>query len=454
MNLKTIFTAILFFLSIVLINAQSPEILARSAMLNAEESYKNGEYKECYDYLAVAEKNLGKTNSAIQYLKIKTFMVLASYDQYNKDLWLSVDRELKSFFEVTPDNSYVPEKYEEMLLAVSKVKKYISEADEGKARETQNKIDKYTAIINTDPTNIKAYSRRASLLFSKEDYTSAIQDYNKIIGIDKKNVDAFIRRAEAKYYLFDYQGAIQDYSKAVELNPSDASLYQNRGVAKSYLKDYQGAIQDYSKAIELNPSSPDLYQNRGAAKSYLKDYQGAIQDYSKAIELNPGNADLYLNRIYSKKELKDYDGIIKDYSKIIELYPDYTDGYYERGKIYQLQLKNIPAAKKDFEYVIKLNSDSIYIAFSYYFMGNKEKAISIFKEMLRRVGNNINEKCVIYYSQARLFSLDGNKSEAIKLLNSVVLLRGTDYYGFGTEDDFDNIRNSPEFIEIINKFKK
>ena len=136
MNLKAICTSILIFGSILLVSGQSKEILARSAMLNAEESYNNGNYSECQNYLKDAEANLDKTNSAIQYLKVKSWMAMGTKDQYNKDIWSKADAELKRFFELTTENSYVPEKYDEMLLSLSKIKKYIAEAEERK-RESQ-----------------------------------------------------------------------------------------------------------------------------------------------------------------------------------------------------------------------------------------------------------------------------------------------------------------------------
>lgn len=109
-------------------------------MLNAEESYNNGNYSECQNYLKDAEANLGKTNSAIQYLKVKSLMGMGSKDQYNKDIWFKADAELKRFFEVTSENNYVPEKYEEMLLAVSNIKKFNEETDAVEEIERLNKL--------------------------------------------------------------------------------------------------------------------------------------------------------------------------------------------------------------------------------------------------------------------------------------------------------------------------
>jgi formylglycine-generating enzyme required for sulfatase activity len=125
MKLKPIFLTLLLLSSVTLIQAQSKDILAKSAMLNADEAYGNKNYQECLSYLNDAVVNLGKTNSRIQHLKVKALMALGNSDQYNKALWLQADTALNKFFQVTPENGYDQEKYDEMLMAVGKVKKSI-----------------------------------------------------------------------------------------------------------------------------------------------------------------------------------------------------------------------------------------------------------------------------------------------------------------------------------------
>ena len=142
MNLKAIFSAILFFWSITLVNAQSKDILAKSAMLNADEAYANGQYSECLGFLKDAETNLGATNSRIQYLKVKSVMAMGTNDQYNKTIWSQAEAELKLFFEVTPENGYVPEKYDEMIMAVGKVKNNITQINEKEASEIARAAEK------------------------------------------------------------------------------------------------------------------------------------------------------------------------------------------------------------------------------------------------------------------------------------------------------------------------
>ena len=157
MKPKTIFTAILLLCSITFVQAQSKDILAKSAMLNADEAYSNGNYSKCLTYLNDVVTNLGKTNSRVQYLKVKAIMGLGSSDQFNKVIWLKADTAIKQFFEVTTENSYAPEKYDEMLMAVGKLKEYIAaiEKDEQLDEQRFKSIERGTFTDSRDGKTYK-----------------------------------------------------------------------------------------------------------------------------------------------------------------------------------------------------------------------------------------------------------------------------------------------------------
>ena len=184
-------------------------------------------------------------------------MVLATDEEFQqpKQSWIYAEEELKMFFKVTPENGYVPEKYDEMVLALGKVKKNIAEADEVR-------IAKCDAAIEKDPTDWGAYLGRANAKADMKDYQGAIQDYTKTIEGYPELANIYGFRAAANIYGFraaarqktkDYQGAIQDYSKIIELDPNDASAFFDRG--KTYqnkLNNIQAAKKDFEKIILMN----------------------------------------------------------------------------------------------------------------------------------------------------------------------------------------------------------
>jgi tetratricopeptide (TPR) repeat protein len=505
MRLKTIFSILFLISATVLSNAQSKEILARSSMLAAEEEYNKENYKECLSYLEEVETALGQTNSRVQYLKVKTLMAL--------NVFILAEIELKQFFDITPENEPSPEKYDEMVLAVSKIKRLMAESekkkaeDEARAKEEliraekdkvreaqlynsantkktivayqeyisnfpegkhaaevkekiafitkcQTEILEYSKKIELNPKNSSNFYLRGIMKIQINDYADAIKDFNKTIEINSKDADGYLYRGFSKLQLNDYMGAIPDLNKAIKLNPKKSEAYLYLGNTKHNLKDYQGAKEDYTKSIKLEPSKAQAHLMLGNVKLFLKDYQGAIKDYNKTIEIEPTNANATFFRGYVKDILKDYKAAMTDYNRTIEIDPDHINAYFFRGKINQRQLKDFQSAKTDFERVIYLNTDSTYTAFSIFFLGNKDKALNILNDLISTNAYNIEKQKTSYYSLACLYSLDGNKPEAIKALTNAFDKGFDDFTWIETDDDLDNIKSSPEFKELIIKYKK
>ncbi len=111
-------------------------------------------------------------------------------------------------------------------------------------------------------------------------------------------------------------------------------------------------------------------------------YQQWITTFSKPQTMLFG----YYRRGWFKDHSGDIDGAIEDYTLCITMEPDYAYTYLNRGVLYHLK-GDMSAAEKDFKQVIKLDSvpDEIECAqYAYYYLGNKEKAISIVNEMLKK----------------------------------------------------------------------
>lgn len=156
-------------------------------------------------------------------------------------------------------------------------------------------------------------------------YTEAIENFTKLIEIEPSNIKAYSSRASAKRYSKDYSGAIKDNTKAIELGPNDmyiANEYTSRGESKGYLKDHYGAIADYSKAIEIDQYT-EAYWLRGLEKNDLEDFSGAIADLGKYVECsnaNPANIVLafYLSGL-AKIKIGQKENGCQDLSKSGEL---------------------------------------------------------------------------------------------------------------------------------------
>lgn len=100
-------------------NTQDKEVEAQYHYTQAESLYDKDQFVEAYQSLFECEKILGKTNSKILYLKIKSMdkigIDLENNFRHDTTLNNALRKEIKTFFEITDVNKYPKEKYFDII---------------------------------------------------------------------------------------------------------------------------------------------------------------------------------------------------------------------------------------------------------------------------------------------------------------------------------------------------
>ncbi len=279
-------------------------------------------------------------------------------------------------------------------------------------------LECYSRSVSLKPDYAIAYYNRGATHQELKDSVKAIADCTKAIELKADYADAYFNRGNAYHSLKDSVKAIADYTKAIELKADYADAYVNRGTGYDSLKDYDLAIADYTKAIKLQPDDALAYSNRGAAYNSLKDHDKAITDCTTAIELQPDNANAYINRGNAYDSLKDYDHAIADYTKAIKLHPDDPDAYINRSSSYR------------------------HKGFYEQALADIHKAFDLHPEF-----------GYAYSSLAEVHAVMGNKKEFYENITKA-LEKGAPVWEFLDDPAYDTFKNEPEFIALINKYKK
>jgi tetratricopeptide (TPR) repeat protein len=140
----------------------------------------------------------------------------------------------------------------------------------------------YNFVLRWFPRNLNAYTNRASLRSSQEDYPGALADYNQVVRLGPKNANSYIGRSSVYVSLGNYQQAIEDCNQAIHLQPDSPNGYINRSSAYIGMKEYDTGLADCETAFKLKPAAlaqAILYINRGAAHFGTGDYAAALADY-------------------------------------------------------------------------------------------------------------------------------------------------------------------------------
>jgi tetratricopeptide (TPR) repeat protein len=109
-----------------------------------------------------------------------------------------------------------------------------------------------------------------------------IAEQTRIIESNPTSVEAYFRRAQSRALIGDLQGAIADYSETIRLNPEYSDAYYRRALHRSALGDASGATQDFNRAIRYKQS-----QGHSQPLSSSGRPKGATGGYGATANSNP-----------------------------------------------------------------------------------------------------------------------------------------------------------------------
>jgi tetratricopeptide (TPR) repeat protein len=245
-----------------------------------------------------------------------------------------------------------------------------------------------------------------------------------------------------------YDQAIQDLSTAIELNPKEVGPYHNRGLVYTKLRQYPEAIQDYSKAIELDPKFEAAYIQRGSAFFNMGQDDQAIDDFNRVIALNPKPAAAYNARGIINSNRRNFDEAIRDYSRAIEVAPGFEAAYTNRG-LANYYLGRYDQALQDFDRVIGMDNNTsrvyVYRGLANYNLGKYDQAVEDYNTAIKLDP----KQAEAYYNLARIYSLKNNHEKALHDLDAAIKINQGYKKMAKKENDFDRIRELPEFIKLI-----
>lgn len=282
-------------------------------------------------------------------------------------------------------------------------------------------LSKITQKTIEEPENFYWIFYKGVLQQNKKDFCDAIVSYTKALKLMVEPNEIIISRRALCYQAVGLQDlAITDYDYALGKDSTRSYDYANRADSKRLQGNYKEAVKDITRAIELNARESWFYYRRGLLYDiFLKNNTLGLRDYNKAIELNN----------------------------------EYLYAYLYRGRMYKQKLNDIKKAIADFETILKLDTVISNHGNSRQYalveLGRQDEAIDWMNKILDNYPDEGN-----YYNAVCLYSLMNKQSDAVKYLTLAFENGFKDIPHLMTDDDLDNVRNNPEFLSIVAKWKK
>ena len=112
----------------------------------------------------------------------------------------------------------------------------------------ENSKDNLFAIIDQDPTFIKAYELLVNIYSDSEDYSNAKKYADIGIEIDSKAFSLYAKRARIYNKLENYNAAVSDAEESLNIKKRYGPAYQELGEANAYLCNKVAAEEAFTKS--------------------------------------------------------------------------------------------------------------------------------------------------------------------------------------------------------------
>jgi tetratricopeptide (TPR) repeat protein len=122
-----------------------------------------------------------------------------------------------------------------------------------------------------------------------------------------------------------------------------------------------------------------------------------------------------------------------------------------RGRFYLKCKQDTISALRDFNRALELEGDAVSSTrvYSYIFIGQPERALSLFHQILTNDPSAGN-----YYDAACIYSLLNRQQEAIDYLRIAMEKGYRNIHHIDHDADLDNIRETEEFGQLMAKYRK
>jgi serine/threonine protein kinase/Flp pilus assembly protein TadD len=282
------------------------------------------------------------------------------------------------------------------------------------------------------------------------------------------NAEAFDYNLRARNYLYRYsknyiQFAIQFFDKAISLDSRYAEAYAGLGEAYAVKYAYferkdvwlEKAMELSLKAIMYDPSLSEAYAALSLVYFYKASYDEALTAVEKALELDSNNFFGYwiLARVYHTVN-RDKEAI-EPLRKVLELNPNFYVAYSDLRMVYE--------SMKDAEKFNEINQEGVKF-FPKYLENNPDdsRARILYANFLLITGDVEKAKAevttaltlspndnVMLYNAACVYARINEKKLAIETLRTIILAGYEDFDWMKKDPDFENLKNEPEFLELI-----
>ncbi|MGA8531754.1 MAG: tetratricopeptide repeat protein [Acidobacteriaceae bacterium] len=286
-------------------------------------------------------------------------------------------------------------------------------------------------------------------------YQEAAGEYQKAIELEPTNEHAVVGLALAYAKLNRLADAENVYKQAVAANPNSSYVHEQLGLFYLQQAEYGQAAQMFQQTIQLAPESYVDYSDLGVAYEYLGKYSEAIQALEQSIRLHP-TGDAYTNLGTAYYQVGRFADAARIYQQALtydsgnpDLWGNLADALERSGQ----KAKARPAFQKQLALVnqqLQVNPRDAErqgdAAGIYAELGDKTDALSHLAQSIE-LGRGDKD---LLFNAAVVYNDLGETGDALEWLQKA-FTAGYSASIVRDSPEFNNLRNNPQFQQLLNK---
>lgn len=287
--------------------------------------------------------------------------------------------------------------------------------NKGRYKEAQ---EAYQEIVKQDSQSPEAYSNLGLALYMQRKYSGAISPLRTALHISPNLQKTAILLALSYFHVNEFRKAIPLLGKAYVREKNDPTVVQYLGLAYLEIHEDGKALAMLSRWADLEPNSPDALYYKGKAASYV-----SLDAFEKLKEVAPHSSRMYELQAELFAQQGRTDAAISEYEKALAKWPELPGLHLALGKLYW-ENDNLTKARTELEKELQV---SPYDASTQYLLGD----VLLHQNNLTDAAIHLTRALEVQpdlvdarLDMAKLYQLEGKTKEAIKALQSVIVLDG------------------------------
>ena len=323
-------------------------------------------------------------------------------------------------------------------------------------------------LILTAVFSLNAYTQsypeliKLSRAATEENYLETETKFNKTVKKHQKDPYVYCERyfLYRKFHKDDL--ALNDISKAIELMPSKYIFYESRIDLLLEMDKTTEAWKDINTIYAMDATIPDAHYYRGYYFLMLDSLQLALKHYNKAVSIYESNhapcsimSKCYRSRGRLNFALGYLNEAIHDFTKsLAKVRENKIDNLLmHRAKAF-ISINDTKNGWQDIGAAFASKPDTMTLAYLYALKGNSEEVNTLASFIVAHHTNSLHEHRSNVYNVACMYAILNNKTKALEYLEKSLQLGFNKFNWIQVDYDMKNIKELPEFITLINKYRK